>query len=912
MTLPALAADFYVAPNASANGTGSFSNPWRLQDALNQPAAVHPGDTIWLRGGTYSGNFVSYLNGTSSSPIIVRQYAGEVATLDGGSSSTCVLSTRGGYTWFWGFEIKSSDPIRQSSQTGSNPTDIHRGDGVQIWQTATEAGLKFINLVIHDARQGVSFWQEATDAEINGCIIYYNGWNGSDRGHGHGIYTQNQTGTKHIVDSIIRDNFDHGIQGYGSATAHLNNYDIHGNTFIGNGLLANPPGGRNLLIGGDSTAQNLSISDNMLYYQAAESPDSAFQLGYNAGCTGTTVTNNYVSNNTMFSGGCLPASMTGNTFYGSTSGFPHSSYPNNTYTTSRPTALQVFVRPNAYEAGRANITVFNWPNQSSVSVDLTGVLAPGTGYEVRNAQDFFGAPVASGTYSGGSISLPMTGLSVAAPVGWAAPAPTGPEFNVFVLLPASPGGTPTATPAPPTATPTRTSTPTPVPPSATPTLTRTPTPVPPTPTPSNTPLPASPTPTLTPTVPGPTSTPAPPTPTPSHTPVPPTPTPSHTPVPASPTPTGTPVPPTATHTPAPPTATPTHTHTPGPPTHTATPSPTPTPWPFPLTLEAEAATLTGAMTTDSDLWAFGGSYVTTTTEDSGKATWTFNVPLSGGYFVWARVLAPDEQHDSFYAKANTGSEDVYDDGQGSWSPKWQWKVLNGRGGTGNPLTLDPRVLTLSAGSNTITFRGREIGSKVDRIYITADPNDVPTIGDDTPFADVLPSSPFYESIDTINRNGITGGCGNGDYCPTEGVSRAQMAVFILKSKYGSAYRPPPATGTVYVDVPRNAFAAAWIEELGHEGITSGCGGGKYCPDMTVTRAQMAVFLLRAKHGSAYVPPPPAGIFGDLDIDDPFTPWIEELAAEAVTAGCGDGNYCPNAPNTREQMAVFLVRTFSLH
>src|SRR5262249_4276111 len=455
-------ADFYVSPTASASGTGSFSNPWRLQDALNQPSSVHPGDTIWLRGGTYSGQFVSYLNGTSASPIIVRQYAGERATLDGGSSTTCVLSPRGGYTWFWGFEIMSSDPVRQSGQPGSNPSDIHRGDGGQIWQTETEPGLKFINLIIHDTRQGVSFWEEATDAEINGCIIYYNGWNGTDRGHGHGIYTQNDTGTKHIVNNIIFENFDHGIQGYGSSSAYLKNYDVQGNTFSSDGIIANPDGGRNFLIGGDSTAQNLTITNNYLYYQNALSPDSAFQLGYGVGCSGTTVTSNYISNTTMFDGGCLPTSMTGNTFYGATSGFSHSSYPNNTYTTSRPTGVQVFVRPSPYEAGRANITVFNWPNQSSVSVDLSSFLSTGTAYEIRNAQDFFGAPVLTGTYNGGSVSLPMTGLSVASPIGWGAPVATGPEFNVFVVLPVlgapAPTATKTPTPGGPTPTPTRTPT----------------------------------------------------------------------------------------------------------------------------------------------------------------------------------------------------------------------------------------------------------------------------------------------------------------------------------------------------------------------------------------------------------------------------------------------------------------------
>ena len=112
-------------------------------------------------------------------------------------------------------------------------------------------------------------------------------------------------------------------------------------------------------------------------------------------------------------------------------------------------------------------------------------------------------------------------------------------------------------------------------------------------------------------------------------------------------------------------------------------------------------------------------------------------------------------------------------------------------------------------------------------------------------------------------------------------------------------------------MPANAFAAAWIEELAAEGITSGCGGGRYCPNAIVTRAQMAVFLLRAEHDAGYVPPAPTGIFGDLLLTDPFTPWIEQLSIEGVTAGCGNGNYCPNNPNTRGQMAAFLVRTFDL-
>jgi hypothetical protein len=74
---------------------------------------------------------------------------------------------------------------------------------------------------------------------------------------------------------------------------------------------------------------------------------------------------------------------------------------------------------------------------------------------------------------------------------------------------------------------------------------------------------------------------------------------------------------------------------------------------------------------------------------------------------------------------------------------------------------------------------------------------------------------------------------------------------------------------------------------------------------------MAVFLLKAQHGSAYVPAACAGLFGDVACPSIFADWIEQLAAEQITGGCGGGNYCPSNPNTRGQMAVFLVKTFGL-
>ncbi len=179
------------------------------------------------------------------------------------------------------------------------------------------------------------------------------------------------------------------------------------------------------------------------------------------------------------------------------------------------------------------------------------------------------------------------------------------------------------------------------------------------------------------------------------------------------------------------------------------------------------------------------------------------------------------------------------------------------------------------------------------------------------FLDVPAAHPFHADVVTVARSGVTAGCGGGSYCPGVSVTRAQMAVFLLKSKLGAAHAPPPATGTVFTDVPQGSFAADRNEELFSLGVTGGCGGGNYCPDATVTRAQMAVFLLKTELGSAYTPPGGTGIFGDVPVGSFAADWIEDLFNRSITGGCGGGNYCPASPNTRGQMAVFMVKTFGL-
>ena len=183
--------------------------------------------------------------------------------------------------------------------------------------------------------------------------------------------------------------------------------------------------------------------------------------------------------------------------------------------------------------------------------------------------------------------------------------------------------------------------------------------------------------------------------------------------------------------------------------------------------------------------------------------------------------------------------------------------------------------------------------------------------DGVSFFDVSSSHWAFSFIELFAQSGITSGCSVGYFCPNDVVTRAQMAVFLERGMRGSGYVPPAASGGVFGDVGPGDFAAAFIEQLYIDGITSGCGNGDYCPKAPVTRAQMAVFLLRAIYGANYVPPAPSGSFADVDLSYWAAAWIEQLAAEGISVGCGSGNFCPDDTVNRAQMAVFMVRAFNL-
>ena len=125
-----------------------------------------------------------------------------------------------------------------------------------------------------------------------------------------------------------------------------------------------------------------------------------------------------------------------------------------------------------------------------------------------------------------------------------------------------------------------------------------------------------------------------------------------------------------------------------------------------------------------------------------------------------------------------------------------------------------------------------------------------------------------------------------------------------------SYCAEPFDAAPFGDVPCSHTFATWIQELAVRGITTGCGGGNYCPGSPITREQMSAFILRAL-GEFSPPPPSMQRFLDVPPTSPFYAFIDRLAALGITAGCGGGNYCPGRPVTRAEMAVFLVSAFNI-
>jgi len=232
---------YYVAVDGKPGNPDTQEAPWDILSALGGKQAVAPGATIYLQGGTYRkdrgpnpGDFhekddektVVGLAGAKGRAIHVRPVAGERVIIDGGLS----VQNPSAHLWMWDLEILVSEPHpKKPVGPGSHPKDFHRP-----WGGLNVNGgrhLKFINFLIHDNRQGVSWWTGNQDSELYGAIIYDNGWPATDRGHGHCVYAQNKTGIKRVTDCILTCKY-HGtytMHAYGSRRADCDNFVMEGN-----------------------------------------------------------------------------------------------------------------------------------------------------------------------------------------------------------------------------------------------------------------------------------------------------------------------------------------------------------------------------------------------------------------------------------------------------------------------------------------------------------------------------------------------------------------------------------------------------------------------------------------------------------------------------------------------------------
>jgi hypothetical protein len=241
------------------------------------------------------------------------------------------------------------------------------------------------------------------------------------------------------------------------------------------------------------------------------------------------------------------------------------------------------------------------------------------------------------------------------------------------------------------------------------------------------------------------------------------------------------------------------------------------------------------------------------------------------------------------------------------SPLCAWTVssstliqLSATGGTGTgevAVTIPPNTFGFDL-TGSITFQGPPATSQT--IPVTER-------FETQTFSDVLPSAYYFDAVELFAGKGITDGCAIMEFCPTAYVTRAQMAIFIVRAVIGGdnfTYTQTP----YFTDVPVGAFGFQWIQKLADLGITSGCSPTLFCPDDSLDRAQAAVFIIRARYGATFpFEYPPLPYFTDVPSDAFGFSWIQKMAQVGITDGCTSSTYCPSASIMRADMATFVMR-----
>jgi len=190
----------------------------------------------------------------------------------------------------------------------------------------------------------------------------------------------------------------------------------------------------------------------------------------------------------------------------------------------------------------------------------------------------------------------------------------------------------------------------------------------------------------------------------------------------------------------------------------------------------------------------------------------------------------------------------------------------------------------------------------------------------SPFSDVRLDHWASHHIMAVHRARIIAGYPDGTYKPNMIVAREQMAVYITHALLGRENIPDGPPAPSFPDVPLDYWAYKWVECARAHNLTLGCADRLYHPQDALDRAQMAAFIARAivgptgEEGLAAYAPPEHPTFPDVTPESEWS-WaykhVEYLAGRKIVGGYPDGLYHPEAPCTRDQIAVYLVKAFRL-
>lgn len=504
-------AEYYVSTTGNSGNPGTIGSPWNLAHAFSGAGGtIQPGDTIWIRGGTYtqgptwsvtvSGNVGTSVDNPDGK-VKFRNFPAELASITTTNTAVEAITLDCSFVWFWG-TIGQAEAL----EVWRNVTERTTTRGTNIWyRNSPQDGNKLIHVITRDGGNGVLSTNGAGtaadygDMELYGLVSFNNGQDNSPRTHGVYIQHTSPTGKKfRMTGPIIFNTLGHGAQLYTEITGGMDGYETDMAIIFNAGVLGTATSAwDNFLFGVSAQAiKNSKHTNLVLFHTGASSEKKQVVLG----TTGVLGQNcefgpAYIVGGDSGQGDLVdirdfrvdgnPSLNFHNVFISRRAASPvrlirtgqtgslanYSGWANNVYsgrTASQlawrqnvtdqnfatwkaatglgasdtqvdadPTTNKVFVFPlTKYNPGYGHVCFFNWSSGGTVNVDLSTILSAGDQYNVFNAQTPTAAPILSGTYAGGNVAFPTTGVTPPTPVGTcprSAPT-TAPFFDAFIVV----------------------------------------------------------------------------------------------------------------------------------------------------------------------------------------------------------------------------------------------------------------------------------------------------------------------------------------------------------------------------------------------------------------------------------------------------------------------------------------------